>query len=83
MTRKQKTAYWVITQLARAQSWIYRRILKERVWRSADGRVMLISEMTDSHLKNAIRMLRCRPHEQPAALDALDAEFRRRDWLDI
>lgn len=57
MTNIQKIALFSIHILGDLQALIKRKILKERVWRSFDGRVSLISEMDKDHLLNTYHML--------------------------
>ncbi len=47
--------YKLVYALAFVQSFILIKVVQAPVWRTGDGRVMLIREMTDSHLNNAIR----------------------------
>ena len=44
--------------------------MKVNKWRTADGKVMLIKDMTDNHLQNSINMLKRTLAERPADYDA-------------
>lgn len=64
--------------------------MHDKIWRSADGRTMMISEMDDRHLKNSINMIyrgydasgRRVSEEVSALLEDLLCEQRRRNVLD-
>jgi hypothetical protein len=58
LSRRQHFGFWLVHVLAWLQAWVYAEIIQDRVWRSADGRCILVREMTDSHLYNAWRMVR-------------------------
>ena len=70
---------WLVHVLAWLQTIIYRRVIRGTVWRSADGRVMLVSQMTDRHLLNSIRMLE-RAGDQQGRARELYAELSSRPW---
>jgi hypothetical protein len=51
-------------------------------WRTRDGRVLDMAEMSDEHLGNAVEMMKRKLVSGLRTLDALEAEQRRRadDW---
>ena len=49
--------YWVVDVLAFLQAWVLMRRIKRPAWRSFDGRVTLVQDMSDRHLHNTIRLL--------------------------
>ena len=77
MTRRQRLGLALCHVLDALRAWLYARAVKEPVWRTFDGRVMLVREMSDGHLRNAIRML-SRPGDSPVMLAALQSEHWRR-----
>lgn len=56
MTIKKRVLFAVIQFCAWLQLVCY-RFAGDYAWRSADGRVTLVSEMSDRHLSNCIKML--------------------------
>ena len=57
MTRRQHIGFWLVHVLAWLQAWVYAHIIRDRVWRSADGRCTPVRAMTDNHVRHALRMI--------------------------
>ena len=61
--------------------WYRMRDRGEIQWRTKDGRMIPIKDMTDTHLLNALRMLRRRDEFDELGYEAmLDSIDSRRDW---
>lgn len=94
LSRRSRALYGAVELLGRAQAFILTRLLDEPVWRAGDGRVLRIRDMNNSHLANAIQLLRRRAHlarggldrvspDDPIKLEQLLKEARRRAGTDV
>lgn len=77
MKARQRVGYRLVRLLGVLQEWVWKHVIGEYVWRSADGRCVPVSKMSDEHLMNALRML-MRTGDQREKLAALSAEYTRR-----
>jgi len=59
------------------RAWLFARVVHEPVWRTADGRIMLVREMRDGHLTAAMHLLE-RAGDNPKKLAELRAERAKR-----
>lgn len=57
LTKTQLLGYLAIRFLGGLQSIIYKYVVKDLVWRSADGRCTPLRKMENGHLLNTINML--------------------------
>lgn len=77
LTFTQKFGYWIVRALGTLQALVQARLIKEPVWRSANGKCTPISRMSTGHLHNSLRMLQ-RTGDQPELEACLRAEYGRR-----
>lgn len=77
MKKEQEIAIKLIQFLGYLQVQIRRKLLKEKAYRSFDGTVRLISELTDNHLINAYLRLR-RNNESKELMDDFHSEIIKR-----
>lgn len=77
MSRRQKAGYALVRLLGWMQEQVYRHVIRDYVWRSADGRCTPLREMEDGHLYNVLRMLK-RASSSPEKLRLIEAEVLRR-----
>ena len=77
LTKKQKFGYWLIRVLGSLQKLVHEKLLGERMWKSADGRVTPISKMSHGHLDNCVRMLLRAGDQEGMLKDMLDEQHRR------
>lgn len=79
LTPTQQKGWEIISELARQQEKIFDEMIGEPVWRSADGRVTPMSKMTDTHLRNSIKMLERYGHtEDNPKYPQLKTEWEKR-----
>ena len=76
MTRRQSFGYWIVQLLGMLQVLCYRHLIKDAVWRSADGKVTPLRKMDRQHLWNAYNM--CVRNGSHDKAQALAAEIDRR-----
>lgn len=77
MGTRQRIGYRLVRLLGTLQAFTYRHVIGEYVWRSADGRCLPVSKMTDEHLQNAMKML-IKQQNQQRKLKMLSDEYTRR-----
>ena len=53
--------------------------MRDTVWVTRDGRAILVSDMSDSHLRNAIQMILRHPDWRRRYLDRLQLEVTIRE----
>lgn len=74
---------WLILKLQSAIAWLY-SCQSVPVWRSFDGRVTPINEMSTTHLVNTINLLQRRKDEPESPnLPFLQAELARRPQSEL
>jgi len=77
MTRRQRFGYWLVQLLGMAQVLCYKHIIKDIVWRSANGKVTTLRKMGQQHLWNAYNMC-VRQGANDSTVRALAEEIDRR-----
>jgi hypothetical protein len=77
LTENQRKGWEIINALGEQQEKIFDTLIGEPVWRSADGRVLPISKMSDAHLANAIKMIE-RSGDLTEKYQQLREEFSKR-----
>jgi hypothetical protein len=77
LNRTQRLGYFMIRYLGILQQWCYHKLIGEIVWRTAEGRCIPLSKITDNHMYNIIKMLE-RTGEQPEFLRLFKQEFAKR-----
>jgi hypothetical protein len=77
MTRRQRFGYWLVQLLGMAQVLCYKHIIKDIVWRSANGKVTPLRKMNQQHLWNAYNMC-VRQGVNDSTVRALAEEIDRR-----
>jgi hypothetical protein len=81
MTKRQRFGYLLVRLLGKMQQWIYHYVIKDQVWRSADGVCTPIREMDDRHLINSYNM--CMRNGRSGVVKTLKAEMFMRGLLPI
>lgn len=74
---KQCIGYSLIRMLGFLQQLCYHKIIGEIVWRTAEGKCIPLSKISNNHLLNIINMLK-RNNEQPEYLEIFNKEFLKR-----
>lgn len=77
MTRRQRFGYWLVQLLGMTQVLCYKHIIKDIVWRSANGKVATLRKMNPQHLWNAYNMC-VRQGGNDSTVRALAEEIDRR-----
>ena len=78
ISRYTRFLYWIVYQLGTLQAFILVVLIREPVWRSHDGRVRRLRDLSDAHLRNAAkRIMRDQPPD-PVAYLQINLEQRRR-----
>lgn len=79
ISRYTRFLYWVVYQLGSIQAFILVVLVQEPIWRSADGRIRRLRDLSNSHLRNAARYVMQSDIPDPVAYIHLTTEQRRRD----
>jgi hypothetical protein len=77
LTRQQRIGYWLIGALGTLQQIIYHTLVRELVWRSANGKCTPVRKMDTMHLHNAYRM--CLRNGSLMTAQTLLTEIERRN----
>lgn len=83
MTWRRRLGMWIVEWLASAQVLVFRYLIRDTYWRSHNGRVHFVSEMTDEHLINAITMKMSRGEEDDEACRGLLREAAKRGLKEL
>ncbi len=78
LSTRDKLLYRLVYLLGAIQEWLLRSAIGVSCWRSADGRVLRMVDMSDNHLGHTLRMLERRNETDCFYYPALCAENQRR-----
>jgi len=73
-----KFLYWMVHQLGTIQAFILVIMVKEPIWRSQDGRVSRLRDLSDNHLYNVHKLLLRAEQPDPVKLLQVTEEQHNR-----